>query len=169
MSAQFDGVVEGRVWLFPEPNINTDLIMPNTAYRIPPAERLKLIFASVRPGWNELVEPGDLLVGGKNFGTGSARPGANLLRMLGIAGLIADSINELFYRNCVNFALPALEAPGISAAVEEGDRLRLDARNGVVINLRSGVEFHGPRMPDLLWEIIQAGGLIEQLKAGGYI
>ena len=62
-------VVEGRVWKFGD-NINTDLIFPNTAFRLPESEQYKLTFSSNRPGWVDQVRPGDLLVGGEN----SAQP-----------------------------------------------------------------------------------------------
>jgi 3-isopropylmalate/(R)-2-methylmalate dehydratase small subunit len=162
-------VVEGRVWVFPQPNLNTDLIMPSAAFRLPREEQVKLVFSANRPGWADGVRPGDLLVGGRNFGTGSSRPGAELLRLLGIAGLVAESINDLFYRNCVNYALPALECAGILQTVSEGDTVRIDVRAGLLTNLRSGVELLGPAMPDLLWRIIAAGGLFEQLRQEGYI
>jgi 3-isopropylmalate/(R)-2-methylmalate dehydratase small subunit len=163
------GAVEGRVWVFPQPNLNTDLIMPSAAFRLPREEQVKLVFSANRPGWADEVRPGDILVGGRNFGTGSSRPGAELLGLLGIAGLVAESINDLFYRNCVNYALPALECPGVLEALSEGDRVRLDVRAGVLTNLESGVELRGPAMPDLLWRIIAAGGLFEQLREEGYI
>lgn len=164
-----NGVVEGRAWLFAAANINTDLIMPSAAFRLPREEQVKLIFSALRPGWTELVNPGDILVGGRNFGTGSSRPGSELLRLLGIGGLVAESINDLFYRNCVNYALPALECAGVCAQVEEGDMVRLDVRRGVFTNLRTGIELSGSPMPEMLWEIIAAGGLFERLRVEGYI
>ena len=161
--------LEGRAWLFPEANINTDLIMPAAAFRLPVEEQVKLIFSANRPGWTELVKPGDIIVGGRNFGTGSSRPGSELLKRLGIAGVVADSINDLFYRNCVNYALPALECQGVSTIVEEGDRVRIDVRAGTFTNLRTGQELRSAPMPDMLWQIIEAGGLFERLRAEGYI
>ncbi|BCJ86150.1 LeuD/DmdB family oxidoreductase small subunit [Effusibacillus dendaii] len=162
-------VVEGRTWVFSEPNINTDLIMPQTAFNKTVEEQVKLIFSANRPGWVDLVEPGDILVGGKNFGTGSSRPGAMLLKKLGIGGLIADSINGLFYRNCVNYALPVMECPGISGLVTEGDRLRIHFHEGTVTNLDTQKLITGQKVPQFLLGIIEAGGIIEQLKREGYL
>jgi len=161
--------VEGRVWVFSEPNLNTDLIMPAAAFRLPRDEQVKLVFSANRPGWAEQVRPGDIVVGGRNFGTGSSRPGAELFKLLGIAGLVAESINDLFYRNSVNYALPAMECPGILAAVKEGDIVWLDVIAGKVTNLSSGEALSGAPMPDLLREIIEAGGLFEKLRREGYI
>src|SRR5271169_6613279 len=99
----------GRVWIFTDDNINTDLMMPQSVFGKSLEEQMRNVFATYRPGWAGEVRPGDILVGGRNFGTGSSRPGALLLKRLGIAALVASSINGLFYRNCVNYALPAME------------------------------------------------------------
>jgi 3-isopropylmalate/(R)-2-methylmalate dehydratase small subunit len=162
-------IVEGRAWLFAEPNLNTDLMMPGAAIRLPVEQQVRHVFTANRPGWAEQVREGDVLIAGRNFGTGSSRPAAALLRRLGIRALAAESINELFYRNCVNYALPALECRGIVAAVAEGDVIRVDVAEGTVANLRTGETLAAPRMPRMLIDIISAGGLRARLRAEGYI
>jgi 3-isopropylmalate/(R)-2-methylmalate dehydratase small subunit len=121
-------IIEGRVWKFCD-DINTDLIFPHTAFRLPPEEQIKLVFSDNRPGWASQVKKGDLIVSGRNFGTGSSRPGAILLKRLGIAGLISDSINGLFFRNCIGYGLPAIQMEGISKEFSEGDIARIDLKN----------------------------------------
>jgi 3-isopropylmalate/(R)-2-methylmalate dehydratase small subunit len=160
---------EGRAWVFAEANLNTDLMMPSRGYPLPLPERAKLIFATYRPGWSEQVQAGDILVAGRNFGAGSARPAAEILRVLGIRALVAESINGLFFRNCVNYALPAMECPGVLDAVEEGDIVRVDVAEGVLVNTRTGRSVHGAKMPALLLDIIDAGGTYEQLRRDGYL
>lgn len=160
---------EGRAWLFAEANLNTDLMMPSRGYPLPLPERAKLIFATYRPGWSEQVRAGDILVAGRNFGAGSARPAAEILRVLGIRALVAESINGLFFRNCVNYALPAMECPGVLDAVEEGDIVRVDVAEGVLTNIRTGQTVTGSKMPALLLDIIGAGGTYEQLRRDGFL
>ena len=109
--------VEGRAWIFAEANLNTDLMMPNKGYALSLPERAKLIFATHRPGWSEQVREGDIIVAGRNFGAGSSRPAAEILRVLGIAAIVSETISGLFFRNCVNYALPAMECPGVLDAV----------------------------------------------------
>ena len=157
--------LHGRCWVFPEANVNTDVLRPTSVLRLPVAEQAKAVFETVRPGWSQLVRPGDVLVGGKNFGTGSSRPASQVLAHLGIHVLIAESINGLFFRNCINYALPALEVPGILAAVKEGDTLDVDVIAGTVRNERTGETLRGPGIPPELIELIEAGGLLERLKA----
>lgn len=162
-------VREGKAWLFDEANINTDLIMPAEAFRKPVEEQVKMVFSTYRAGWSEAVSQGDVLVGGKNFGTGSSRPGAQLFALLGIGALVAESINGLFFRNCVNYALPALECPGVSDMIAEGDRVRVDVASGQIRNLSTGQSCHGEPMPEFLQAIIRAGGALEMLRQEGYI
>lgn len=161
--------IEGRTWLFADANINTDLIMPQTAFNRPLAEQVKLVFSANRPGWVDQVNPGDIIIGGKNFGTGSSRPGSLLLKEIGVGGLVADSVNGLFYRNCINYALPVMECPGITEAVREGDVVRVNFYEGTVTNLTTGEQVAGQKVPPFLLEIVRAGGVLEQLRKEGYI
>ena len=120
MSAPDSLVVEGRVWVFADDNINTDLMMPASVFAKPLDVQLRNVFATYRPRWVDAVRKGDIIVGGRNFGTGSSRPASMLLRRLGISALVSETINGLFYRNCINYALPALECEGIRKMAQEG-------------------------------------------------
>ena len=162
-------VPQGRAWVFAEANINTDQMMPNKGYVLPLAERAKLIFATYRPGWSEQVQEGDIIIAGRNFGAGSSRPAAEILRVLGIRAIVAESISGIFFRNCVNYALPAMECPGVLDAVTEGDIVRVDVAEGTLTNTRTGQTVRGARMPPMLLDIIKAGGTYDQLKRDGYL
>ena len=161
--------VEGRAWVFPEANLNTDLMMPVATFRMPRAEQARHVFATHRPGWAELVGEGDVLVGGRNFGTGSSRPAPSLMADLGIRAVIAESLNGLFFRNCINTGIAAAECPGIVDAVAEPDVVRLELRTGLITNTRTGVTVAGSALPDELIEIIDDGGLLQRLERGGYL
>lgn len=157
-------MIRGKAWAFGD-NVNTDLIQPMHALFKPRMDQVRYVFEANRPGWVGKVNPGDLIVAGENFGTGSSRPAARVLKDLGIGGLVCESYNSLFFRNCVNFALPALVCPGILAAVAEGDAVAFDLETGAVENESSGTRLQGiPWAPELL-KIERAGGLIEQLRA----
>src|SRR5258706_7381599 len=126
-----------RVWKFPD-NINTDLILPNRAFYLTPEEQVKFVFSANRPGWVDRVQPGDILIGGRNFGTGSSRPAARSLRNLGLGCLVAESINGLFFRNAVSFGFLALECPGVHAAFEEGQTAEISVAEWTVRNAATG-------------------------------
>ena len=157
-----------RVWKFGD-NINTDLILPNLAFYLTQQEQLNYVFRANRPGWVDLVQPGDILIGGKNFGMGSSRPAARNLKNLGLACLIAEGINGLFYRNCVNFAFPATECSGVSAMFDEGDIAEVDFDNGTVMNATKGKSLPARTIPPQLLKIVDAGGVFALLEKEGSI
>jgi 3-isopropylmalate/(R)-2-methylmalate dehydratase small subunit len=160
--------LRGRVWVFGD-DINTDRLMPQVAFPLSLEEQVRYVFRINRPGWGDQVRAGDMIVGGRNFGTGSSRPGARLLRHLGITCLIAESINGLFYRNCVNFALAPLQCAGVTAAFAEHDIAEVNLVNGAVTNTRTGAILQAEPLPELLREIISAGGMLARLEQQGYL
>jgi 3-isopropylmalate/(R)-2-methylmalate dehydratase small subunit len=158
----------GRVWKFGD-NINTDLMLPSHVHDASLAEQARAVFSANRPGWVDLVRHGDMIVGGSNYGTGSSRPAARALRQLGVSCLIADSINGLFYRNCVNFGLPALECPGISACFNEGDIAEIYLELPRVTNCRTAQVLTPRPVPAALLEMMLGGGLYPLLERQGLI
>jgi len=159
--------LKGKVWKFGD-NINTDLLMPNTAYTVPIAEQRWKVFEAIRPDWSRQVGPGEIIVGGINFGTGSSRPAARLLRELGIVAVVADSVNGLFLRNCVNFGVIGLSCPGVSAAFDEGEVLEVDAEAGRVVNAVRGTTLSTKPLPPALLQLALAGGVRPLLRKEGY-
>jgi 3-isopropylmalate/(R)-2-methylmalate dehydratase small subunit len=158
----------GNIWKFGD-NINTDLILPGRAQWFSEAEQMECVFEANRPGWIHEISPGDIIVGGRSFGMGSSRPAARSLRNLGLGCLIAESINGLFYRNCVNWGFRALECPGIAAAFEEGDIAEVSFDNFTVRNARTGEALQAVAIPPALLETMEAGGVLPQLEKEGLI
>jgi len=103
-------LLKGRVWIFGD-NIDTDLMMPHGAFEKSVREQAQFVFKANRPGWVDLVKKGDIIVAGRNFGTGSSRPAALLFKTLGLEAIAAESVNGLFFKNCINFGLPAFNCP----------------------------------------------------------
>jgi 3-isopropylmalate/(R)-2-methylmalate dehydratase small subunit len=157
-----------RVWKFPD-NINTDLILPAVAFYLPPDEQPRYVFSANRPGWVDEMKPGDIIIGGTNFGMGSSRPAARSLKNLGVACLVANSINGLFYRNSVNFAFPAVECPGVFDAFEEGDIAEVDFDTSVVKNVTRGRILNARQTPPKLLDLLKAGGIYPLLEKEGLI
>ena len=159
---------QGRVWIVGD-NINTDLILPSAAFYLKTEEQVRYVFSANRPGWADEVKPGDILIGGKNFGMGSSRPAARSLKNLGLSCLLAPYINGLFFRNCVNFAFPAVECPGVDEAFEEGDIAEVDFERAAVKNVTRGTALAGKPMPPKLLALVQAGGIYPLLEKEGLI
>lgn len=159
---------KGRVWIVGD-NINTDLILPNKAFYLTHEEQAQYVFSANRPGWAQQVEKGDILIGGHNFGMGSSRAAARSLKNLGLGCLIAESLNGLFLRNCVNFAFPALECPGVSAAFSEGETAEVEFEAATVRHATRGTLLSGKPLPPQLMALVQAGGVYQLLEQEGLI
>jgi 3-isopropylmalate/(R)-2-methylmalate dehydratase small subunit len=160
--------IRGKVWKFGN-DINTDLIWPHAALRLPPEEQGQFVFSDNRPGWSADVVAGDLIVSGRNFGTGSARPAAVVLKRLGIGGILSDSINGVFFRNCIGYGLPALQGEGISELFSEGDVAEFDLKTGEIINLTTGLSLKTDPVSSSMLETIEAGGTEALLRQKGYL
>ena len=159
---------KARVWKFPD-NINTDLILPSASFYLTPEEQTRFVFQANRPGWVDEVAAGDIILGGRNFGMGSSRPGARSLRNLGLGCLVAESINGLFFRNCINFAFPAMECAGVCEAFDEGDVAEVDFTAGCVHNATTNRTLQGKVLPEKLLGLLEAGGIYPLLERQGII
>ncbi len=155
-----------RVWKFGD-NINTDLILPVQAFYLNPEEQARWVFRANRPDWIDQVQPGDIIIGGKNFGMGSSRPAARSLKNLGLGCLVAHSINGLFFRNCVNFAFPALECRDVFDAFDEGDLAEVDFDAASVRNATRGRTLSAIGLPPKLLDLLKAGGIFPLLEKDG--
>jgi 3-isopropylmalate/(R)-2-methylmalate dehydratase small subunit len=161
--------VSGRVWIFGD-NINTDLMLPGDVHAGSEEEQARAVFQANRPEWISQMRPGDFIIGGKNYGTGSSRPAARSLRKIGIACVIADSINSLFVRNCVNFGLLAVECPGVSELFpEEGQIAQISLGDFRVTNKTTGKSLAAAPVPPNLLTLMRGGGIYPVLEREGLI
>jgi 3-isopropylmalate/(R)-2-methylmalate dehydratase small subunit len=153
--------IVGKVWKFGD-NIDTDVIIParylNTSE---PAELAKHVMEDIDPSFSSKVEPGDIIVAGENFGSGSSREHAPIaLKAAGVGAVIAKSFARIFYRNSFNMGLPIFELPEADR-IEEGDRVEIDMEKGVIRNLTKGEEYRFTPIPPFMQQLIDAGGLIK--------
>jgi 3-isopropylmalate/(R)-2-methylmalate dehydratase small subunit len=160
--------VSGKVWKFGD-NINTDLMLPGYVHAASEEEQARAVFNANRPGWVNEVRRGDFIVGGRNYGMGSSRPAARSIRNVGIACLIADSINGLFFRNCVNFGMLAIECPGASAVFEEGQTAEISLADFTVRNTVTGKVLNALPIPENLLALMRGGGIYPVLEKQGLI
>jgi len=158
----------GKVWRLGD-NINTDLILPGRAQYFTEEEQVRCVFEANRPGWVDEVGRGDILIGGWNFGMGSSRPAARSLKNLGLACLVAESLNGLFYRNCVNWGFPALECPGVAELFAEGDTASVSFDDFTVVNQAGGASLTAGAVPAVLLATLSAGGVLPLLEQEGLI
>ena len=142
-------------------DVNTDVIFPGKytyTLRTPEACAPHAL-EDLDPGFVDAVEPGDIIVAGRNWGCGSSREqAATCLAANGVSAVVAKSFGRIFFRNAINNGLAAIACPEAVDAVEQGDRLTVDL-NACVVRCPAG-EFPFPPIGDALVHILEAGGLI---------
>jgi 3-isopropylmalate/(R)-2-methylmalate dehydratase small subunit len=157
-------IISGRAWVFGD-NVNTDVMAPGLYFKAPMAEMAKHCMEAVDPGFAPNVQPGDIVVGGRNFGVGSAREQAAMaLQYLGVGAVLARSFGRIFYRNALNFGIPALRLPA-AMAIRAGDRLRVEPEIGRIHNETTEASSECAPLPPHLLAMVTAGGLMPYLKA----
>lgn len=144
-------------------NVDTDVIIParylNTADH---AELAKHCMEDIDAGFTTKVQPGDIMVGGANFGCGSSREHAPVaIKASGISCVIASTFARIFYRNAINIGLPILECPEAAADISDKDEIDIDFDTGTIKNITRGKTYKAEPFPDFIKEIISAGGLLQ--------
>ena len=153
--------IEGTAHVYGD-NVDTDVIIPaRYLTSTEPSELARHCMEDLDAGFVDRIREGDVMVGGRNFGSGSSREHAPLaIKGSGIACVVAESFARIFFRNSVNVGLPIVECPGVTEEAETGDRFRVDLREGVVENVTKGLRFTATPLPPFMQEILDAGGLM---------
>ena len=159
---------KGRVWIFGD-HVDTDAIIPARFLNVTDKKVFaENCFVDLRPDFHGAVEPGDVIVGGRNFGCGSSREHAPLaIKEAGISVVIARSFARIFYRNAFNIGLPLMESEEAADAFSEGDRVFVDLGSGEIKGEEDGNRVMAKSIPDFMMEIVQAGGLVTYIKGKG--
>ena len=149
-------------------NIDTDVIIPARYLTTSnPKELAAHCMEDIDKGFSARVQPGDIMVGGKNFGCGSSREHAPIaIKESGISCVIAATFARIFYRNAINIGLPIVECVEASEKIQAGDKVSVDFDTGVITNLTRNETYHGEPFPPFIQGIISAGGLMNAIKAG---
>lgn len=149
-------------------NIDTDVIIParylNTSL---PEELAKHCMEDIDAEFVNKVKPGDIMVGGANFGCGSSREHAPIaIKASGIACVIAESFARIFFRNSLNIGLPILECPEAAKDIDAGDLVAINFDNGVITNETKNKTYQATAFPPFMQELINAGGLVKYISEG---
>ncbi len=148
-------------------NVDTDRIIPGKYTKTLDVSQLAAhVLEDLDPGFRQRAQPGDVIVGGGNFGCGSSREQAPVaIKAAGVSVVIAKFFARIFYRNAINIGLPLLEIP--DHQIQPGHELRIDLANGRVDDLTAGVSYQASKMPQVMVDILQEGGLVNYLKKYG--
>jgi len=147
-------------------NVDTDVIIPARYLNIADKKELAAhCMEDIDMDFVKKVKPGDIMVGGQNFGCGSSREHAPMVIMeSGISCVIAKTFARIFYRNAINIGLPILECPEASERIAAGDEVAVDFDTGVITNITKNETYTAEPFPEFIKEIIEAGGLLASIK-----
>ena len=116
----------------------------------------------------DLMEPGDIIVAGANFGCGSSREHAPLaIKACGVKCVIAPSFARIFYRNAINIGFPILECAEAAEGIQAGDTVSVDFSTSVITDETTGKTYQAAPLPAFVQGIVDNGGLLKSLKARG--
>lgn len=166
-------ILKGRAWVFGD-DVDTDLIYHNKYLAETDPKNMPQYAFEYYPGKESFakeVRPGDFVVAGKNFGCGSSREHAvYCLEYTGVPCVLAETCSRIYYRNAINNGYPVLFVKGLSEAIKagkikDGDELEVELSTGTIKDVTNGETFHGDAVSNLENDIMQAGGLMNYMKA----
>lgn len=156
--------IKGNVWRFGD-DVNTDdIISARYLNTTEPEELAKHCMETIRPGFAQQIESGDIIVAGKNFGCGSSREHAPIaIKACGISCVVAVSFARIFYRNSFNIGLPIFETED-AERISEGDKIEIDYVKGEIKNITRGEIYPINPIPAFMQELLGCGGLMNYAR-----
>ncbi|HUN55928.1 MAG TPA: 3-isopropylmalate dehydratase small subunit [Smithella sp.] len=157
-------IFKGKVWKFGD-NIDTDAIIPARYLTTSdPRELAAHCMEDADPDFITRMKPGDIILGGENFGCGSSREHAPIaIKAAGVSCVIAKSFARIFYRNAFNTGLPIFESGELVDAIGEGERVSVDSAKGTITIINSNKIFIINPIPPFMEKLIADGGLMKHI------
>jgi 3-isopropylmalate/(R)-2-methylmalate dehydratase small subunit len=153
-------IAMGKAVLVPGTNIDTDVLYPGIYLNIDDPELMKpYLFEGLDPSLRDQLTGDTILIVGENFGMGSSREHVPLaMKASGVRCVIGSSFARIFYRNCINLALPVITCPQAAQAAKPGSEISVDAGAGKVTV--DGRVFAATPVPPFMLDMLEQGGLI---------
>ena len=157
--------IEGYTYILGD-DINTDDIVPSNALTLrDTTEMAKYTLSYLHPNFLGVVKKNNIIIAGENFGTGSSREEAvNVFKILGVKAIIAKSFARIYFRNMINLGIPGIQLDWDKYEFSHGDHLEITLNKGVISNKTKNKEISFKKLPDFLTEILEDGGILNQLK-----
>jgi 3-isopropylmalate/(R)-2-methylmalate dehydratase large subunit len=160
-----NSVIEGRIWIIPKDNIDTDMIFHNRYLAITDLKEMgQYTFDNLKgfEDFSKKAKPGDIVITGKNFGSGSSRQQAvDCFTAMGIQAIIAESFGAIYERNAINAAFPVIICKDLTGNdLNDGDKIKVNLKTGEIENLRNHHQFRADPFSDVQFEVYQKGGLL---------
>ncbi|MFW6034708.1 MAG: 3-isopropylmalate dehydratase small subunit [Halothermotrichaceae bacterium] len=157
--------LKGKVFKYGD-NVDTDVIIPARYLNNSDPQALAAhCMEDIDENFADEVEEGDIIIGGKNFGSGSSREHAPLsIKTAGVSCVIAESFARIFYRNSINIGLPILVCKEAAEGIDDKSEIEVDLDSGKIKDIDKDVVYQAEPFPEALQDIIKAGGLIQKVK-----
>jgi 3-isopropylmalate dehydratase small subunit len=157
--------IRGTIWKFGN-DVDTDAIIPARYLNTSDPEALaRYCMEDADPAFAAGMNPGDIILAGKNFGCGSSREHAPIAIKGARVGLvIAESFARIFYRNAFNIGLPILESAQAAAEIGAGDDVEVDIETGAIIDHTTRKRYQAKAIPPFMRELLSAGGLVPYVR-----
>jgi 3-isopropylmalate dehydratase small subunit len=156
--------IRGRIWLFGD-DLNTDVIHPPQFFSLDPEKVKRGLFNGLDPTIQPNLQPGDILVGGRNFGCGSSRETSmRALKLNQIGAIVALDFARIFFRNATNNGLPCLTFANAAdlARLQQLQRAEIEPARAIM-KTEGGAEIQLEPPGHFILSIWQAGGLLAML------
>ena len=154
-----------KVWRYGD-HVDTDVIIPARYLNISDFKELsEHAMEDIDTTFAPHVQPGDIIVAGRNFGCGSSREHAPIvIQQKGVACIIAESFARIFYRNAINIGLPVLEIGEEAKKIQAGDQVEVDFDKGEIHVVNKGLTIKTHPLPAFVRKIAEAGGLVNYVQ-----
>ena len=157
---------QGRVWYIEEDNIDTDMIFHNRYLAITDINEMGQYTFDNLKGYEDFAKkakPEDIIITGKNFGSGSSRQQAvDCFKALGVTVILAESYGSIYERNAINAAMPIMTYDKKIVGeidLKNGDEIYVDFVTGKIENKRNGKTAQAEQFSEVQLDIYQNGGL----------
>jgi 3-isopropylmalate dehydratase small subunit len=159
-------MIQAKSWVYGD-NIDTDRIIPGKYTKTLDMSSLaEHVMEDLDPNFHQKFVKGDVIVAGENFGCGSSREQAPVaLKAAGVSCVIARFYARIFFRNAINIGLTVLEIP--EHTIETGDVLEINLEEGKVFNQTKNKTYNSTKLPKVVMDIVNEGGLVAYLKKYG--
>ena len=167
-------VLRGRAWVIADDqgrlidDIDTDMIFHNAHLAITDIAKMGPYAFGNLQGWEDFpkkAKPGDILILGKNFGSGSSRQQAvDCFTALGVQALVAESFGAIYKRNTINCGMPLLCREGFAGEpgnllIKSGDEIELNLADSTLKIVANGKIIELEPFSKVQMDIYQSGGL----------
>jgi 3-isopropylmalate dehydratase small subunit len=146
-------------------HVNTDMLHPPRFFGTTREAVLPGFLGGYPPEVAARFQPGDIIVGGINFGCGSSREAyVRAFRFAGVGCVIAHSFSRIFYRNLINAGIPLATHPALYRMLRPWEMVQWEAAEWTLTRCATS-ERIALEPPDAhLQQILAAGGLLRFLE-----